>query len=162
MKHFLILSGLVFLQFSAFASTLQQSDSISGAFYLISKQEVTGGGSVRFFHDRRIEKVIAENSFSNVSNAASTTNTQIAHGFRVQVYSSNRQRIAKDEAFRLESRLKEAFPGVGVYVSYTSPFWKVRIGDFKSTEDARSFTDELLRKFPALKGDTYTVRERIR
>jgi hypothetical protein len=163
MKHFLILSVLVFLQFAAGATTLQQNDSVSGPFSIVSKQEVSGGGSVRFFHDRRIEKVVSENSISRNNNAASTASTaQIAHGFRVQVFSSNRQRVAKDEAFRLESRLNEAFPGVGVYVSYTSPFWKVRIGDFKSMEEARSFTDELLRKFPALKGDTYTVRERIR
>lgn len=163
MKHFLILSVLVFLQFAARATTPQQTDSTSGPFTIVSKQEVSGGGSVRFFHDRRIEKVVSENSISKSNNnAATATTAQIAHGFRVQVYSSNRQRVAKDEAFRLESRLNEAFPGVGVYVSYTSPFWKVRIGDFKSMQEARSFTDELLRKFPSLKGDAYTVRERIR
>jgi hypothetical protein len=163
MKHFLSLSLLVFLQFAAFATTRQQDDTTTGAFSIVSKQEVSGGGSVLFFHDKRIEKMVSENSISKNSNTATSgSTTQIAHGFRVQVYSSNRQRVAKDEAFRLESRLNEAFPGVGVYVSYTSPFWKVRIGDFRSMEEARNFTDELLRKFPALKGDTYTVRERIR
>lgn len=163
MKHFLIVSVLVIMPFTAFATIPQQNDSVSGPFAIVSKQEVTGGGSVRFFHDRRIEQVVSENSISrNNNNATAAATTQISHGFRVQVFSSNRQRVAKDEAFRLESRLNEAFPGVGVYVSYTSPFWKVRIGDFKSKEEARLFTDELLRQFPALKGDTYTVRERIR
>jgi hypothetical protein len=85
----------------------------------------------------------------------------VIQGFRVQVFSSNTQRTARQEAFNHESNLKEAFPEMKVYVSYSSPFWKVRIGDFFTKEEARRFTEELLLKFPELKGETYTVRDQI-
>lgn len=80
-------------------------------------------------------------------------------GYRVQVFSSNAQKTAKNEAFSIERKLRSAFPGHGVYSIYASPFWKVRIGDFRTQEDARAFRSELVKAFPELSRETYTVRE---
>ncbi len=80
-------------------------------------------------------------------------------GYRVQVFSSNAQRTAKDESLNIERRLRSAFPGYGVYRTYASPFWKVRIGDFRTLEDAQRFRTELIKAFPELRRETYTVRE---
>lgn len=80
-------------------------------------------------------------------------------GYRVQVFSSNAQRTAKDESLNIERRLRSAFPGYGVYRIYASPFWKVRIGDFRTHEDAQAFRAELVNAFPELRKETYTVRE---
>lgn len=80
-------------------------------------------------------------------------------GYRVQVFSSNAQRTAKDESLNIERRLRSAFPGYGVYRTYSSPFWKVRIGDFRTQNDAQQFRAELLKTFPELRKETYTVRE---
>ncbi|HHT22420.1 MAG TPA: SPOR domain-containing protein [Bacteroidales bacterium] len=80
-------------------------------------------------------------------------------GYRVQVFSSNAQRTAKDEAYTIERRLRSAFPEHGVYRIYASPFWKVRIGDFRTIEDARAFRAELVKLFPEYSRETYTVRE---
>ncbi|MFV0392607.1 MAG: SPOR domain-containing protein [Paludibacteraceae bacterium] len=80
-------------------------------------------------------------------------------GYRVQVFSSNAQRTAKDESLRIERQLRSAFPGYGVYRTYSSPFWKVRIGDFRTHDDAQNFRNELTKTFPELRKETYTVRE---
>lgn len=80
-------------------------------------------------------------------------------GYRVQVFSSNAQKTAKNEAFNIERKLRSSFPDYGVYRIYASPFWKVRIGDFKNLEDARKFRSELVKAFPELSRETYTVRE---
>lgn len=80
-------------------------------------------------------------------------------GYRVQVFSSNAQRTAKDESLNIERRLRSVFPGYGVYRIYASPFWKVRIGDFRTHEDAQAFRAELVKAFPELRKETYTVRE---
>ena len=53
-----------------------------------------------------------------------------AVGYRVQVYSNNNARKAKADAFELEEKLVELFPEVKCYVTYSAPFWKVRLGDF--------------------------------
>ncbi|MEA4935720.1 MAG: SPOR domain-containing protein [Paludibacter sp.] len=156
MKH------LFFLWFSFFSalSLIAQidvtsrikSDSLKNAFQVISEKEKPGGAGVTFHQDKRIEKAVT----ATVSNTGA-----LMPGFRVQVFSSNTQRTARQEAFNHESNLKEAFPEMKIYVSYNSPFWKVRIGDFTTQEDARKFTEELLQRFPELKGETYTVRDNI-
>ena len=58
-----------------------------------------------------------------------------------------------------QRRLRSAFPEHGVYRIYASPFWKVRIGDFRTIEDARAFRAELVKLFPEYSRETYTVRE---
>ena len=57
------------------------------------------------------------------------------NGYRIQAYSDNKS-TAKSEAFRKESGVKSVMPGVATYVSYTAPFWRVRVGDFLCYEDA--------------------------
>lgn len=153
MKYLFILPVFVFFVLPVTAQEEVSTDSIVNPFEILVTDSLSSG-SVEFFHDPRIEKLVME----NVQQLARQT---VNHGFRVQVFSSNAQRVAKDQAFKLETQLKNAFPQTGVYVTYSSPFWKVRIGDFGTPEDAREFTTELLRKFPGLRSQTYTVRERI-
>lgn len=134
------------------AQETTDTESKKNAFQTITARDSVSGGSVKIFQDKRIERIVAENT---------TGESASAHGFRVQVFSSNAQRTAKDEAFSIERRLREAFPGMGVYVTYSSPFWKVRVGNFQTNEQAKAFTEELLFLFPRLKSTTYTVRDRI-
>ena len=79
-------------------------------------------------------------------------------GFRVQVYSSNRPAIAKTEAIKLKERLEGSI-STPVYVISAPPFIKVRVGDFRTQEEAAEFKSELIGLFPDLVGDTYVVRD---
>jgi hypothetical protein len=81
-------------------------------------------------------------------------------GFRVQIYSSNRQQTAKGEALDLEEKLKNAI-NQPVYVQYLPPFWKVRLGDFRTYEEAREYKQQFVQTYPDLMGDTYIVRDKI-
>ncbi len=81
-------------------------------------------------------------------------------GFRVQVYSSNQQQTAKGEALDLEARLKDKISQT-LYVQYLPPFWKVRIGDFRTYEEAKEYKKLFVQQFPDLMGDTYIVRDKI-
>ena len=82
-------------------------------------------------------------------------------GFRVQVYSSNQQQTAKAEALNLETTLKHKVTQT-IYVTYLPPFWKVRIGDFRTYEEAREYKKSFVQSFPNLMGDTYIVRDKIK
>lgn len=81
-------------------------------------------------------------------------------GFRVQIFSSNRQQTAKEEALSLEKKMTDAL-STAVYVTYISPFWKVRLGNFRTYEEANAFKVQLITQFPELQGDTYIVRDKI-
>ena len=111
--------------------------------------------NVTFYHDSAITRLLQD-----LSTGAERELVQI-QGYRVQVFSSNRQRSAKDEAFALEKRLQDAQLQTSVYVLYTPPFWKVRLGDFRTQEEAVMLKEEILRRLPELQGDTYVVRDKI-
>ena len=81
-------------------------------------------------------------------------------GYRVQVYLSNQQQTAKGEALELEARLKDKVNQT-IYVQYIPPFWKVRIGDFRTYEDAKEYKKQFTQLFPSMVGNTYIVRDKI-
>ena len=82
------------------------------------------------------------------------------NGFRVQIFSSNRQQTAKEEALVLEKKMTEAL-STAVYVAYIAPFWKVRLGNFRTYDEANAFKVQLITQFPELQGDTYIVRDKV-
>ena len=81
-------------------------------------------------------------------------------GFRVQIYSSNQQQTAKAEALNLEAMLKDKVSPT-IYVQYLTPFWKVRLGDFRTYDEAKEYKKQFVQQFPDMMGDTYIVRDKI-
>lgn len=85
---------------------------------------------------------------------------QETDGFRLQVYASNAQQTAKNEALLLQQRL-EGEIDVPVYALSEPPFWKVRIGNFRTREEANAYKEVFLQYFPDLQGGTYVVPDKI-
>ena len=82
------------------------------------------------------------------------------NGFRVQVYSSNEPQVAKNEALELSELLSSQLH-IGVYVNSEPPFWKVRLGDFLTREEANEFKLQVIKLFPELQGSTYIVPDLV-
>ena len=72
-------------------------------------------------------------------------------GYRTQVFSGNNQRKSKDEAFRKEKEILQK-----------APFWRLRIGDFRSHEEAYHMQRLLMDAFPAYRKEMYIVREEVK
>ena len=89
-----------------------------------------------------------------------TRGEQVIDGFRVQIYASNAQQKAKQEAFELHQRIETQID-VPVYTLSEPPFWKVRIGNFLNREEANTYKATLLELFPELTGSTYIVPDKI-
>jgi hypothetical protein len=83
-------------------------------------------------------------------------------GYRVQVFSGNDQRTSKDEAFKIEREMKDLIPGIPTYVTYNAPFWRLRIGDYNSHEEAFHVQRQLMQAFPKYGKEMYIIREDIR
>jgi len=86
---------------------------------------------------------------------------QEKEGWRVQVYSSNHPKHGKANALLIEQRVKELV-NEKVYVIYTSPSWKVRLGDFRTIEEAQTFRDVFKELCPDLADYTYIVKDKIK
>lgn len=91
---------------------------------------------------------------------ASARSERIA-GFRVQVLSDNGPR-AKAEARAKGRNISERFPHYAVYVTYTSPYWRLRVGDFRTRREAEEAAEEIGQAFPSYKKEVRIVNDRIK
>lgn len=82
-------------------------------------------------------------------------------GYRVQVFSDNNQRTAKGEARSKEQMMRQAFPELGTYVVYNSPFWRLKVGDFRTQDEAEAAADEIKSRFPSFSREVRVVRDRV-
>lgn len=82
-------------------------------------------------------------------------------GYRIQVFSDNNTRTAKAEARSMARNISERFPEYRTYVIYNSPFWRLRVGDFLSEEDANDAAVEIKSAFPAYRREVRVVRDKI-
>lgn len=82
-------------------------------------------------------------------------------GYRVQVYADNNVRSAKTEARQRERAIGQAFPDYSTYVSYASPYWRLRVGDFRSNYEAEKAAAEIRRAFPRYAKEVRVVRDHV-
>ena len=85
---------------------------------------------------------------------------QEVNGFRVQVYASNQQQIAKNESILLQQEMEKKLSDP-VYVISEPPFWKVRVGNFLTRDEANQHKESILELFPELQNSTYVVPDKI-
>ena len=78
-------------------------------------------------------------------------------GYRIQVFSDRNQRTAKGEALSKERNIKASFPDMGTYISYDAPSWRLRVGDFRTREEAKVQLDELRELFPGYANEMIIV-----
>lgn len=82
-------------------------------------------------------------------------------GYRVQVFSDNNVRTAKAEATSKQRVISARFPQYQTYVRYTSPYWRLKVGDFRTQQEANAAADELRKAFPSYSKEIRVVRDRI-
>ncbi|MBP5538102.1 MAG: SPOR domain-containing protein [Bacteroidales bacterium] len=77
-------------------------------------------------------------------------------GYRVRIYFDNKQnsRGASEEAQR---RFQANHPGIMAYRSFTSPFFKVTVGDFRTRSEAIQLMQQIQGEFPT----AFIVKETI-
>jgi hypothetical protein len=83
-------------------------------------------------------------------------------GYTVQVFTGNNQRKSKDEAFAKKNEIDKLYGDVLTYVDYTAPFWRLRVGDFLTYEEALCMMYKLADSFPSFRKEMKISRENIR
>lgn len=98
------------------------------------------GNNAEIIQDSRIDLLVKKHIQIN-----QVLNTM--DGFRIQVFSDSGIN-SKTKAQSAQDEFKSRFPDKGVYLSFKSPNYKVRIGDFRTKLDAQRFLIELTADFP--------------
>ncbi len=69
-------------------------------------------------------------------------------GFRVQLFSGAGNK-SRQEALDVKGKVLSELPEENVFVEYSAPFWRVRVGSFRHKHEALPLLSRLKKKFPA-------------
>jgi len=68
-------------------------------------------------------------------------------GFRIQIFFDSGLQ-SSDRARQAKEKFLKKYPDVPAYVSWKSPNYRVRVGDFKSRLEAEKFLQRIMRDYP--------------
>jgi hypothetical protein len=105
-------------------------------FFVLSVQSQSERSYVK--QDENVGKLIDAFRESNKSKGM--------QGFRVQIFtaSGNRSKLLTD---REKANFDSSYPGVKSYITYDEPYFKLRVGDFRTRLDAERFLQQISSKY---------------
>ena len=78
------------------------------------------------------------------------------NGYRIRIYSGNSQ-DARRRCDEIAVGFAASHPDIPVYKSYSNPFFKVTVGDFRTRDEALLFAESISGRYPS----AFLVREPI-
>lgn len=144
---------MLFLSVGLMAAMLAKADGQT-LFELLATPDSLTEAVALVYQDSLMQQAIERQHEGN--------NTEVSRrGFRVQLFSSNNVRTARNAAFQVEKTVREKLPHLAVYVTYTSPFWKVRVGNCATNDDAQRLRQYIIEQLPQFQAETYVVPDQI-
>jgi hypothetical protein len=129
MKRFTLTAGILFIAASCFAqdTTFKKPDTSS---------------SVVIHKDQRIDMLIRKQI--EINEETSRDARRIAKGFRLLVVNTTK----REDALTAKTKVYTNFPELKPYLIYQSPYYKLKVGNFKERKDAESYQKRLNDFFP--------------
>lgn len=120
---------------------------ITCSFVLNYKAISQNSGAVKIkgnniYLDSLIDKNIAQNKISKTIS-----------GYRIQLFSGN-ERV---NANNIKTTFLRLFPEQPAYLSYQQPYFKIRVGDFRSKLEAKLFYNKIKEEF----GESIIIQDKI-
>ncbi|MBU2649521.1 MAG: SPOR domain-containing protein [Bacteroidetes bacterium] len=115
-----------------------------------------GMGELEISQDARIDSLLRFHVRLNEERLTNPDNYGI-EGYRVQIffesgnYSGARAREVK-EVFELD------YPEIPAYITWQSPNYRVRVGDFRTRMDAQRFLQQIIRDYP----NAWVIKDEIK
>ncbi len=164
MKRILFLSSILWLALSALSQNVEQDSILRLDSMVLDTIAAVDTVEVVLLTDVMANAVVHQDSLVRElminKRLGIQRGVQEMNGYRLQVFSSNQQQSAKNRALLLQQdlsgQLKEP-----VYAISEPPFWKVRIGNFLTREEANNYRMTFIAQFPELQGSTYVVPDKI-
>lgn len=94
-------------------------------------------GNVKVVKDSRIDVLIKKQIYIN------TLAIRNQPGFRVQVLTTNKRNEANDA----KAKAMQLYPEYRSYLDWEAPYFKVRVGDFKTRQEATDLRNKLSGQF---------------
>jgi hypothetical protein len=97
-------------------------------------------GDIRIIQDDRVDLLVSKHIRIN-------QNRKGMDGFRIQIFFDSGNN-SKTKAQSIYEGFKAKYPEMRAYLSFKSPNYKVRVGDFRTRLDAHRFLNEIIDQYP--------------
>lgn len=121
-----------------------------------------GEGTVRIVQDARIAALIGQRGEGNQIETDGGKQYIRSKGYRLQLYMGNNPKKSKTEVFNMEKAVKAVYPNISTYVTFNSPFWKLKVGDYKSWEEADRMLREFKEQHKSISKEVFIIKDDIR
>lgn len=112
-------------------------------------------GHIKIFQDNRIDTLIEKHIELNKSFESNINNDGIT-GYRIQIFFDSGNN-SKTLATKVMEEFIEAYPNVDVYITFREPYYRVRVGDFRTKMEALAF----LRKIDSKYNNAWIIKDKI-
>jgi len=106
-------------------------------------------GSVQVIQDERITQLTDQ--YVKMSK-----NHPEIDGYRVQIFFDSGSN-SKSKASTSKSEFEAVYPGITSYLSYKEPYYRVRVGDFRTLTEAVGFQKKIAPDYP----NSFPVKDKI-
>ena len=98
----------------------------------------------------------SQSILSSMNRQIASNSSRKISGYRVRIFNDNKQnsRGASEAAM---GRFKGMYPGIAAYRTYSNPFFKVTVGDFRTKSEAMRLLQQVKGSFPS----AFIVKETI-
>ena len=135
MKKIVFISALI-LSLSSYSQSLPRPGGDS------TWKKRVDSNSVIVHKDPRLDLLIKKQI--QVNEETSRDARRIGKGYRLLVVNTSK----RDEAIEAKSKVYTYFPELKSYLIYQSPYFKLKVGNFKERKDAEEYLNKLKRHFP--------------
>lgn len=136
--------------FSSSVSSQSRRDSLSNHFVESLRSKPSGDqGTVTIEQEPLVGWLL--NKYEDINKADNKIS-----GWRIQIYNSSGKE-ARDEANELRNKFMNIFSNHKAYLIYQPPFFKIRVGDFRSKQEAFELYKNVLKFFPV----SYLVPDKV-
>jgi len=111
-------------------------------FILDSLCAQTDTNSVIVHKDPRIDLLIKKQV--DLNEEATRDSRRTAPGYRILVINSNDRK----KVFDAKAKIYQLYPDLKPYLIYQAPFYKLKVGNFKTKDEAQEYLEALARDFP--------------
>ena len=138
--YFLLFLGLFSFNISKAQIDFGEDFFEDESFLYNLQQREIGKGNITIYQDTRIDSLMQKNYDIR-------SEKQEIVGFRIQIYfESGRQAQAKAEEIQI--KFTEEFIYIPSYLIYNAPFFKIRVGDYRTKSEALKSLQEIKTIYP--------------
>src|SRR5829696_3043085 len=102
--------------------------------------------------DPRIDMLV--NKQIEINEASTRNSRRSAAGFRILVISSNN----RNKVIEAKTKMYREFPELKIYMMYQSPFYRLKVGNFRDRSEAEEYLSQIQRFYPT---GVYVVTDTI-